>query len=342
VRVPQLLAALSYGDAIGNEALAIQRQLRAAGHESDVFAELVHPGWPTSRGRSGSTAPSRRRRRSASTTSRSAAPPGASSTPPPTGWSSSTTTSRRPGSSSASTPTWPASVTTAGASSKPSPPRGAGPGRLRVQPQELEEAGFRRTAVLPIVLDLSLYDRPPSPVVRRRFDDGRVNVLFVGRVIPNKRIDDLIRSFAVFQRWLQPRSRLLLVGDYRGFERYLGRLRELVSELGAEEVVFAGHVDDDELYAFYRVADAFLCLSEHEGSACPCRRRCTSACPSSPTTRAPSGRRSAAGDLLQDKRPELVADLLDRVTRGGELRRAVLASQARAIASIRATDFGRC
>ena len=43
VRVHQLLAALSYGDAIGNEALAIQRQLRAAGHESDIFAELVHP-----------------------------------------------------------------------------------------------------------------------------------------------------------------------------------------------------------------------------------------------------------------------------------------------------------
>ena len=43
MRVHQLLAALSYGDAIGNEALAIQRQLRAAGYESDIFAEMVHP-----------------------------------------------------------------------------------------------------------------------------------------------------------------------------------------------------------------------------------------------------------------------------------------------------------
>ena len=46
------------------------------------------------------------------------------------------------------------------------------------------------------------------------------------------------------------------------------------------------------------------------------------------------------GLLLQDKAPELVAELLDRVTRGTDLRRAVLASQARAIAAIRATDFG--
>jgi hypothetical protein len=46
------------------------------------------------------------------------------------------------------------------------------------------------------------------------------------------------------------------------------------------------------------------------------------------------------GLLLQDKRPEMVAELLDRLTRGGDLRRAVLASQADAIAGIRSTDFG--
>jgi len=105
--------------------------------------------------------------------------------------------------------------------------------------------------------------------VRRLYDDGRTNVLFVGRIIPNKRVDDVIRSFAVFQKWLQPRSRLLLVGDHRGFERYFDRLQELVRELRVDEVVFTGHVDDDELYACYRAADVFLCLSEHEGFCVP-------------------------------------------------------------------------
>jgi glycosyltransferase involved in cell wall biosynthesis len=46
------------------------------------------------------------------------------------------------------------------------------------------------------------------------------------------------------------------------------------------------------------------------------------------------------GLLLKDKRPELVAEVLDRVTHGGDLRRAVVASQRRAAAEIRATDFG--
>ena len=36
-----------------------------------------------------------------------------------------------------------------------------------------------------------------------------------------------------------------------------------------QEVVFTGHVDDDELLACYSVADLFLCLSEHEGFCVP-------------------------------------------------------------------------
>jgi len=84
-RVHQLVAALSYGDAIGNEALAIQGHLRRAGFESDIFAERVHPAWPTSRGRCGSTATFRHPRRSACSTSPSGARPGGSSTTRATG-----------------------------------------------------------------------------------------------------------------------------------------------------------------------------------------------------------------------------------------------------------------
>ena len=342
MRVPQLLAALSYGDAIGNEALAIQRQLRAAGHESDVFAELVHPRMAH--------------------LARPLREYGAVSSPETVclyHFSIGSASGRLIHAAPDRLVIVYHNITPARfflgfhahlaglchhgrRELEAFAPRAElGLGDSEFNRQELEEAGFRRTAVLPIVLDLSLYDRPPSPVVRRRFDDGRVNVLFVGRVIPNKRIDDLIRSFAVFQRWLQPRSRLLLVGDYRGFERYLGRLRELVSELGAEEVVFAGHVDDDELYAFYRVADAFLCLSEHEGFCVPLQEAMHFSLPViAYDAGAVRETLRGGGILLQDKRPDLVAELLDRVTHGGELRRAVLASQARAIASIRATDFG--
>lgn len=342
MRVHQLLAALSYGDAIGNEALAIQRQLRAAGHESDIFAELVHPR-----------------------VAHLARPL----------WE------YREVSSPDTVCIFHFSIgSAAGRLIHEAPDRlvivyhnitparfflGFHPhlaglchhgrrelaafaprtdlalGDSEVNRRELEEAGFARTGVLPIVLDLSLYERPPSPVVKKRFDDGRVNVLFVGRVIPNKRIDDLIRSFSVYQKWLQPRSRLLLVGDTRGFERYLGRLHELVRELQVEEVVFTGQVDDDDLYAYYRVSDVFLCLSEHEGFCVPLQEAMHFNLPViAYDAGAVRETLHGGGLLLQDKRPELVAELLDRMTHGGGLRRTVLEGQARAIAGIRATDFG--
>jgi glycosyltransferase involved in cell wall biosynthesis len=342
VRVHQLLAALSYGDAIGNEALAIRRHLRAAGHESEIFAELVHPR-----------------------VAHLARP----------------LFEYREASSPETVCLYHFSIgSAAGRLIHRAPDRlvvvyhnitparfflgfhphlaglchhgrreleafaartELGLGDSEFNRAELEAAGFLRTGVLPIVLDLSLYDRPPSPVVKRRWDDGRVNVLFVGRVIPNKRIDDLVRSFAVFQRRLRPRSRLLLVGDTRGFEGYLDRLRGLARELGAEEVVFTGQVDDDELYAFYRLADVFLCLSEHEGFCVPLQEAMLFHLPVIAYDAGAVRETLRGGGLLvQDKRPELVAELLDEVTRGGPLRRAVLESQARAIAAIRATDFG--
>ena len=342
MRVHQLLAALSYGDAIGNEALAIQRHLRAAGHESDIFAEMVHPR-----------------------VAHLARPL----------WE------YREVSSPDTVCIYHFSIgSAAGRLVHSAPDRlvviyhnitpahfflGFHPhlaglcyhGRRELETfaartelalgdsefnrRELEAAGFAHTGVLPIVLDLSLYDRRPSAVVRRLYDDGRTNVLFVGRIIPNKRIDDLVRSFAVFQRWLQPMSRLLLVGDTRGFERYLDRLRGLVRELGVEEVVFTGQVDDDELYACYRVADVFLCLSEHEGFCVPLQEAMLFNLPViAYDAGAVRETLHGGGLLLQDKRPDMVAELLDRVTHGGPLRRAVLESQARAIAGIRATDFG--
>jgi len=52
---------------------------------------------------------------------------------------------------------------------------------------DLEALGFRRTGVLPIYLDFRRYREPPNPVLRKLLDDGLTNLLFVGRLAPNKR-----------------------------------------------------------------------------------------------------------------------------------------------------------
>src|SRR5262249_21359982 len=87
--------------------------------------------------------------------------------------------------------------------------------------QDLEALGFPRTAVLPVVPDFSHLDREPQWLSARGFDDGWTNVLFVGRVIANKKIEDLIRFFHAYHTLFNVRSRLLIVGAFSGFERYL-------------------------------------------------------------------------------------------------------------------------
>ena len=135
--------------------------------------------------------------------------------------------------------------------------------------QELEALGFAPTGVLPVVPNFSHLEHEPDRLLAGQFDDDWTNILFVGRVIPNKRFEDLIRIFDVYKREFNPRARLLLVGSYGGFERYLAMLQQLVAALKTPDVHFTGHVSDEELIAFYEIADLFLCASEHEGFCVP-------------------------------------------------------------------------
>jgi glycosyltransferase involved in cell wall biosynthesis len=341
-QVHQLLAALSYGDAIGNEALAIQAHLRRAGYESEVFAERVHP-------------------RMAHLARPLWEYPVVSS--PETvclfhfsiGSAASRLIYRAPDRLVVVyhniTParfflgfhnhlaglTYHGRRELQAFASRTE----LALGDSELNRRELEEAGYRQTGVLPIVQDLGAFSRPGSPVIRRLFQDGRANVLFVGRIIPNKRIDDLVRSFAVLQRYLRPGSRLLLVGDHRGQERYLSRLQEMVRELRLDEVVFTGHVDDDDLVACYSVADLFLCLSDHEGYCVPLVEAMNAGVPVlAYDAGAVRETLRGGGVLLREKPPELVAELMERVLSDAAFRQAVLATQERAMAGLREMDFG--
>ena len=64
--------------------------------------------------------------------------------------------------------------------------------------------------------DFSHLDGAPEPAPGVAFDDGWTNVLFVGRVIPNKKFENVIRAFHAYRTRHNPRSRLLLVGARLG------------------------------------------------------------------------------------------------------------------------------
>jgi glycosyltransferase involved in cell wall biosynthesis len=134
--------------------------------------------------------------------------------------------------------------------------------------QELAEQGWLRVGVLPIVFDPKRYAVRPDRRVLKGWQGG-FNVLFVGRVSPNKRFEDLILTFYYLKRHVQPDARLLLVGSPRGMEPYLEFLQALVKKLGLWDVAFTGHVSTEQLVAYYRCASIYLSMSEHEGFGVP-------------------------------------------------------------------------
>lgn len=135
--------------------------------------------------------------------------------------------------------------------------------------QELEAAGYSHTGVLPIRLNFSRFDGPGDPMIRKTYADERANILVVGRVIPNKKLEDCLKAFAAYQKMFNPMSRLIFAGLWHGFDPYYHGLRRMVVELQAQEVVFTGHISFEELLAFYKIADVLITMSEHEGFCVP-------------------------------------------------------------------------
>ena len=205
---------------------------------------------------------------------------------------------------------------------------------------ELEALGFRHTAVLPVVPGFSHLDGDANPLLAAQFDDEWTNVMFVGRVIPNKKFETVIRAFHVYRTRHNPRSRLLLVGSYSGFERYLAMLQELVARLGTPDVHVLGHVSNEELSALYDVADLFLCASAHEGFCVPVIEAFYKRVPvlAYASTAVPATM-DGGGVLYDTTDPLEIARLMEAVLDDPKVEDAVLASQDAALDRLLKKDF---
>ena len=138
--------------------------------------------------------------------------------------------------------------------------------------RELEDLGFAPTGVLPIAVDTGrITNAPRRPALEKILGDGLINILFVGRIVPNKRIDDLIRLAEVYKRYVDSYYRFIFVGRYDGVPAYYAQVRALIAEyrMLPDRFWFTGPVPDEDLGAFYRWADAYVSLSEHEGFCVP-------------------------------------------------------------------------
>jgi glycosyltransferase involved in cell wall biosynthesis len=134
---------------------------------------------------------------------------------------------------------------------------------------ELNDRGFMNTGVLPIIIDFDKYAQKPTQKIMDIFNDGHPNFLFVGRISPNKKQEDIIKTFYYYKKHIDSKARLFLVGSYKGMGEYYGQLVNLIKELGLNDVFITGHVDFTDILAYYKVADVFISMSEHEGFCVP-------------------------------------------------------------------------
>ncbi len=204
---------------------------------------------------------------------------------------------------------------------------------------ELVALGHSRTTVCPLLLDLGEFHQEPDPAaVARLANRGSGPLwLFVGRLAPNKCQHDVIAAFALYRRLYQPGARLALLGGATS-ARYLLSLQAMAEELElGDSVEFVGSAGFPEMLAYFAAADAFVCLSEHEGFCVPLIEAMEVGVPvvayrSSAVTETVG----SSGILLDDKDPLAVAAAVEALLSDGERRRAAVEAGRR-----RAADFSR-
>jgi len=198
----------------------------------------------------------------------------------------------------------------------------------RFNAAELKAEGIDGVKVFPLLFSPKPPDMPPDPLILEKFAGPLKNILAVGRIVPNKRIEDLILAFAWFHRAINPFSRLIIVGSPRSAPRYLTMLRMLVGDLDLPNVCFEGFASPAGLLAYYRVADLFVSTSAHEGYCLPLVEAMDQGIPV--IARAAGGMPEAmdgAGVLYADLAPAELGALFDRVLTDAALRKELLTSQ---------------
>jgi glycosyltransferase involved in cell wall biosynthesis len=215
-------------------------------------------------------------------------------------------------------------------------------GDSKYNEQEMRDLGFERTGVLPLVMNFSKFEAPVVPILKELFDDGKTNILYVGRIIPNKRIEDVLKIFHLYQTYFNPDSRLFCIGEYRGFERYLTALQQMASVLKSRNVHFSGHVPEEELISYYKLSHVYLHMSEHEGFCAPVPESFHLNIPvvafDGGAVRETMGQ---GGILVTRKKLLKIAAMIDRIQSDPTLKQQVIASQQKELDRYRQNRTGK-
>jgi glycosyltransferase involved in cell wall biosynthesis len=203
--------------------------------------------------------------------------------------------------------------------------------------RELEALGFSNTGVFPIAIDIErITAAPRRPALEKLLEDEDwPNFLFVGRIVPNKKIEDHIKLAEHYKRYVSEQYRFVFVGKTDATPKYYDAIQALIARfrMPPGRFLFTGPVPDVDLATYYRMATVYISLSEHEGFCVPLLEAMAAEVPvlaysaaAVPDTLGGAGVQFAPKDL------EYAAELLGELTYNETLRSQVVAGQRRRLA----------
>lgn len=136
--------------------------------------------------------------------------------------------------------------------------------------EDLYRAGFKDVQIKPVIYSVDDPDSGEESAALREIRKTEPEVIFVGRVFPNKKHQDVLKAFYFFKK-ICPDARLTLVGSFHPqVLAYTTELKNLVSALGLNgSVTFTGNIADEHMHSIYKRAHLFLSMSAHEGFCVP-------------------------------------------------------------------------
>lgn len=192
---------------------------------------------------------------------------------------------------------------------------------------EIATLGFQ-SEVLELLVSPERWDTPRNEgIFASVTSQPGIHLLHVGRLAPNKKVEDIIKSFYFLHKEIEPASCLWLVGIDTDTELYSFSLKQLAWQLGIDHAVrFIGCRADEEVRAMYEACTVYMCMSEHEGFCLPLIEAMHFGLPviaydagAVPQTL------GSGGILVREKRHLEMAHLVAKVARDSELRSTMIA-----------------
>ncbi len=206
--------------------------------------------------------------------------------------------------------------------------------------KELEDFGFKNVKVLPIKINFNKFDEETSSALINKYRNSRINWIYIGRIAPHKKIEDVIMTFYFYQRYFCSRSGLFLVGIYKGFERYYYSLIRMIKDLGIRDVIFTSHASTRILSSLLRASDIFIILSEHEGFCVPLLEAMYCGVPvvASEAGAIPYTLKDA-GVIVKERNYLAIAALINEILNNTDLRNKIIQQQFKVIREYKDYNF---